>query len=324
MDQVVESVKTSVSLSHPRASHETSSLGWPPSVSIVKMAPSVANASCEVVATDGFVLVTATFGRAASLTISFLGNGPGFVDYTGSLPGSGTRCPAGAPCTAFFEPGTPVVLTAAATAGFFSEWGGDCSGTPRNESCRITMFGNRSVTATFLADPVTAHVLGDQHIAIAANGVSCDQPCERLYERGTVVTFEAVPRPGKVFTGWGGDCAPFGNANCVLEMTGNKTVSTTVFVESYTLTVFFDVAGAGAVILTSPRGSFTCETSCTMLFTPGDTVTVEAFSLYPGSSFFNGFGGDCGDQGNPCTLTMNQDRSVTAFFFIDQPCGQCP
>ena len=61
----------------------------------------------------------------------------------------------------------------------------------------------------------------------------------------------------------------------------------------------------------------TCETNCTALFAPGDTVTVEAFPVDPFSYFFGGFGGDCGDQWTPCTITLDQDRSVTAVFFFD-------
>jgi len=48
-------------------------------------------------------------------------------------------------------------------------------------------------------------------------------------------------------------------------------------------------------------------------------VIVEAF----GDAWldFFGFGGDCSDQGSPCVLAMDQDRSVTAFFGCGGGCG---
>jgi hypothetical protein len=90
----------------------------------------VGSASCEVVATGGFLSVTAVFGQAAALTIGFPGAGSGFVDSTGSLPGTEPQCVSGASCTLFFKPGTSTSLTATPTAGFFSEWGGNCTGAP--------------------------------------------------------------------------------------------------------------------------------------------------------------------------------------------------
>ena len=282
--------------------------------------------SCAVDVPDQVRVVSALFGSAAVLTISFPGNGARFVDHAGGLPGNGPRCMSGAPCTVFVEPGKTVVLTATATAGLFSEWGGDCAGIPRDASCQLVVVGTRSVSATFLADPVTARLLSDQHVAIAANGVPCDQPCDRFFERGTAVTFEALPRPGRIFTGWSGDCASLGNASCVLEMTGNRTVSASAFVERYALTLVVNndqVEGGGGsqrgVVLLTPSGELhSCEsaTTCTWLFAPDETVTVEAvsFDLF---TVFGFFGGDCSNQSNPCTLTMDQDRPVEAVFFLN-------
>ncbi|RKT44448.1 peptidase inhibitor I9 [Thiocapsa rosea] len=80
--------------------------------------------------------------REPSLSVNRLGLG-----RVSSLP-AGIDC--GAACGAAFERGSVVDLTATAGVGFtFSGWSGACAGTG---SCRLTMDGDRTATATFV-DP---------------------------------------------------------------------------------------------------------------------------------------------------------------------------
>ena len=77
------------------------------------------------------------------------------VDKTGSGAGTISSSPAGIDCGATcahdFLYGTEVTLTAVPAAGSsFTGWSGGCSGI---EPCRLTMFGARSATAAFDANP---------------------------------------------------------------------------------------------------------------------------------------------------------------------------
>jgi len=84
------------------------------------------------------------------------------------------------------------------------------------------------------------------------------------------------------------------------------------------------VSGNGTV--TSSPAGISCPGTCTASFTGGTTVTLSATPS--GGSTFGGWGGDCVGQGNPCTLTMNGPKTVTATFnpppsppqgFLDAP-----
>jgi hypothetical protein len=98
------------------------------------------------------------------------GNGSGMVT---SVP-SGINC--GATCTASFQSGTQVTLTAVAASGsIFAGWsGGGCSGI---ESCAVTLTANTSVVPTFTQISTT-------NIALAAAVL----PLSRSVEVGATAT----------------------------------------------------------------------------------------------------------------------------------------
>jgi hypothetical protein len=104
---------------------------------------------------------TATFTSAAApvqLTVLPAGTGAGTV--TSSL--SGISC--GATCTASFPSGTPVTLTAIATAGStFAGWSGPCTGMG---TCNLTLTASTTVTPTFEAG--TANITALNHIVFFA------------------------------------------------------------------------------------------------------------------------------------------------------------
>ena len=82
-------------------------------------------------------------GGDASLVVTTDGNGTGTVT---SIP-TGIDC--GTTCSATFDDGTPVDLTATPGVGStFAGWSGDCSGM---EQCSVTMDADHAVTATFTA-----------------------------------------------------------------------------------------------------------------------------------------------------------------------------
>ena len=110
---------------------------------------------CDAIAGDDCTLtlnasanVTATFGPPTrhTLTVAKGGSGGGTVT---SAP-AGIAC--GAACSAAFEEGRAITLTAAPAAdATFSGWsGGGCAGTG---ACRVTLNGDVTVRATFAQNP---------------------------------------------------------------------------------------------------------------------------------------------------------------------------
>jgi hypothetical protein len=113
--------------------------------------------------------VTAVFTRIRyTLTVERQGTGSGKVTATG------IDC--GATCSAQYDPGTIVTLTATAASGSkFDGWSGACSGT---RSCTVTMSASRTVTAVFtdtnrrpVAKSESWTIAPGQQLRVAAPGV---------------------------------------------------------------------------------------------------------------------------------------------------------
>jgi len=169
--------------------------------------------------------VTATFNtqNTPELTVSLAGNGTGVVS---SSP-SGISC---APtCSARFNPGTQVTLTAtAATNSYFGGWAGGCSG--NNPTCTLTLSASQQVTATFDTSPVlTVSLAGTGMGTISSNpsGISCAPTCSANFNAGTQVTLTATSAARSYFVGWtDGGCS--GNSpTCELTMNTSQRVTAT-------------------------------------------------------------------------------------------------
>lgn len=86
-----------------------------------------------------------------TLTVTKVGTGTGTVASDPSGVACGTRCSAG------FNPGAIVTLTASASTGsYFNGWSGECVGMG---VCQLTMSHARNVTATFTASPASPETL---------------------------------------------------------------------------------------------------------------------------------------------------------------------
>ncbi len=93
----------------------------------------------------GWGLVDALAAYRAGQVLTVIESGDGTVTSTPA----GISCPA--TCSTTVAAGTPVTLTAVASAGStFSGWGGECAGT---STCTVTMNGSHSVIATFARPP---------------------------------------------------------------------------------------------------------------------------------------------------------------------------
>lgn len=253
---------------------------------------------------DDFIL---TDIRALTLTASTEGSGSGLVT---SDP-AGIDC--GTTCTAGFQSGTVVTLTATPTGTHtFAGWMGACTGTG---DCVVTMDEAKSVVAVF-GTPTDPMLLayktgnGDGSVASDPAGLDCGATCAVSFTQNTVVTLTATPGGFSTLTGWSADCS--GTATtCVVTMTTDANV-TADFIRDMVLTVIKDGNGNGTVA-SDPAG-IDCGATCSEGFTEGTVVTLTATPA--GDSVFDGWtGGGCSGTGT-CVVTMDNDVDVNATFTL--------
>uniref|UniRef100_A0A831XFT7 Transcription factor n=1 Tax=Geobacter metallireducens TaxID=28232 RepID=A0A831XFT7_GEOME len=115
--------------------------------------PAGASSGEIMVDTFGGVAASAYFTVLQTLEVATAGSGSGTV--TSTSPDSSIACQSGssANCTADFNKGTPVTLTATpdGSGSVFSGWSGAC--TASEGDCNVTMNSDNSVTATFSVTP---------------------------------------------------------------------------------------------------------------------------------------------------------------------------
>ena len=158
------------------------------------------------------------------LAVTKNGNGGGTVSSTPT----GINC--GSICTANYNSGTSVTLTATPVTGStFVSWGGDCTGTG---PCVLGMTAARSVTATFNIPGGTSYTLtvnksgtGGGTVASSPSGINCGPTCSAPFSSGTSVTLTPTADANSTFTGWSGACT--GSGSCVVGMTAAQAVTAT-------------------------------------------------------------------------------------------------
>ena len=264
-------------------------------------------------------MVTASFTlQQFTLSVTKAGAGTGTVT---SNP-SGIAC--GSTCSAPFDAGTLVTLTATAAAGStFAGWsGGGCTGTG---ACTVTINAAASVTATFNLQQFTLSVTkagaGTGTVTSTPTGISCGATCSANYSSGTVVTLTASAPSGSTFAGWGGGGCT-GTGNCVVTM--NAAVGVTATFNSTTITITVARSGPNQGTITSSPAGINCGATCTGTFTAGTVVTL---TQAVNGSVFGGWSGPCSGVGN-CTFTVGAAATVTATYrsmrvAIESPAGAC-
>jgi hypothetical protein len=266
---------------------------------------------------DAAKSVTATFNIAGrTLTVSKAGSGAGTVT---SSP-AGIDC--GSTCSADFDHGTVVTLTATVGANStFGGWSGACTGTG---SCTVTMDAAKSVTATFDLVKRTLTVgksgTGSGTVTSSPGGINCGSNCSFDFDFGTLVTLTATPDSSSSFSGWSGGCT--GSGSCTVTMDAALGVSASFTANPappppppapvaprFALTVAMTGAGSGTVT-SSPTG-IACGASCTATYDSGTVVTLSAAAAV--GSTFTGWTGACSGTGS-CSVTMDSAKSVSAAF----------
>ena len=170
-------------------------------------------------------------GRSGSTTVTVVTRPSLTVVREGTGNGTVTSSPAGidcgTTCSASYDSGTAVTLTATPASGStFEGWtGGGCAGTG---PCTVTLTAGTTVFARFAVPRVSLTVTregtGSGTVTSSPAGIDCGAVCSASYESGTVVTLTATPATGSTFEGWtGGGCG--GTGTCTVTVTGNTAVS---------------------------------------------------------------------------------------------------
>lgn len=265
-------------------------------------------ATCSVTLTEDRAIDAAFPLRRHDLAIT--------VEGSGAVTSSPAGIDCGATCSASYEHGTSVTLTASpdTATSSFADWGGACAGTTET-TCTVDLVDARTVSARFTLLPRQLEVsrtgLGAGTITSTAAGIDCGTDCTETYPHGTTVTLTAAADAAtSVFAGWSGSCSGT-SATCTVAMTAARSVSARFDRAPRTITVV--VGGAGSGRVSSSPGGIDCPGTCAAQFGHGTTVMLTASPS--SSSSFAGWGGAC--AGTPfvvCTLTADGDQSVTASF----------
>jgi uncharacterized protein (UPF0548 family) len=172
------------------------------------------------------VLINNTGLAPNTLTVNKAGTGSGTMT---SSP-AGINC--GATCSASYDSGTTVTLTATpATGSLFTGWSG-CD-TVSGTTCKVIMSAARAVTATFTLQRFTLTVnkasplgIGNGTVTSSDGGINCGPTCSASYDYGTVVTLTATPNslPPSIFNGWSG-CDAVSGTTCIVAMSAARSVT---------------------------------------------------------------------------------------------------
>jgi len=253
------------------------------------------SANPVTVTMDGAKSVAVTFSRIV-YTLGLAKTGSGSVKVNGTsqaLPWSGQ-----------FNSGEQVTLEAAAADGWrFDGWSGDM--TWPGSLLIVTMDAGKSIVADFsqLSYPLSIIKTGSGSVKV--NGTLHSLPWSDVFLSGTQVTLEAVPASGWRFDGWSGN-ATWQDKTLTVTMSGPKNLTATFSEDTFTLSLA--KVGEGSVKVKGTLWSLPWSGQ----FTTGSQVTLEAV---PDDGWeFKRWSGDANWQGVTLTVTMSENKTITAEF----------
>jgi gliding motility-associated-like protein/uncharacterized repeat protein (TIGR02543 family) len=118
------------------------------------------------------------------------------------------------------------------------------------------------------------------------------------YQAGSAAILTATPATDYIFTGWSGDATGTSTSTTVA-MNSNKSVTANFQLQRYTLSTITSPAAAGTV---TGAGTYAYGTMATINATPA------------AGYIFTGWSGDASGTSASTTVTMNENKSVTANF----------
>ncbi|MFL5310901.1 MAG: InlB B-repeat-containing protein, partial [Myxococcales bacterium] len=266
--------------------------------------------SCEVVL-DADVTVMAVFARVPppppqrpQLVVGITGSG--------SVRSSPVGIDCRPNCTAAFDRGTVVTLTATPAAGLqFDGWGAACAG---KAACKLTLGGDAQVFATFSAPPVRIEVSfagsGSGRVTASPALLDCSGTCTATIPNGTTLALTATPQFGSRFAGWSRGCS--GGGACTVSATDKDIQVRATFellpTHRVDLAIGFNGSSSGRVVSDPP--GIDCTSNCSATFPEGAQVALTA-TPDSRSTFLSWFQG-CGGTDPVCKVVVLGDMTVQA------------
>ncbi len=264
-----------------------------------------------------------------TLSVSKSGNGSGTIT---SNP-SGINC--GSTCSANFDSGKSITLTAAPSSGSnFVGWSGACSGT--SLTCVVIMNSNKSATAEFVSGstpPPTSCIgslscqsSGDNSIVVIRYGfLNCVNKVE-LYQDNVSKSDLGSGTALGLYVSAG--LKPDTSYNFSLKSGGKTIAEKSCSTQpsdpppslKYTLSV--SKSGNGSGTITSNPSGINCGSTCSANFDSGKSITLTA-APSSGSNFV-GWSGACSGTSLTCVVIMNSNKSATAEFKKSESTVVCP
>jgi hypothetical protein len=183
--------------------------------------------------------------------------------------------------------------------------------------CEGTLAGNLYTTGPITADcSVTATFAIDTFIVSASvsGGNGTVSPASQTVDYNGSATINIFPNTGYHIASTTDNGSPVSIANpyVISNVTDAHTVVVTFAIDTHTLSVTKEGTGSGSV--TSVPTGIDCGSDCSEVYDYGTSVTLTAAPDV--SSTFSGWSGACTGT-DPCTRTMDADKSVIATFTLN-------
>jgi uncharacterized protein (DUF2141 family) len=202
--------------------------------------------------------------------------------------------------------GSPVIDAGSNPASLSSDQRG--TGFPRQVDT-VDMGAVEYMTNTSLTVSIAGN--GSGSVTSVPAGIDCTADCGATFDPNITVTLTATPGTETVFTGWSDGCS--GTGSCTVSMDQARSVTATFTLNKYALSVI--VAGTGSGSVSSNPAGISCESDCSESY--DYNTSVELSAMPDTGSTFTGWSDGCSGAGS-CTVSMDQARSVSAAFSLNQ------
>jgi Divergent InlB B-repeat domain len=153
---------------------------------------------------------------------------------------------------------------------------------------------------------------------VSGGGIQCPGTCSEAIAAGTQVLLTATAGASSTFGGWSG-CDSTRGSVCAVTMSSDDKMVTATFApaapSTHTLTVEIQGSGSGTV----SGGGISCPGTCQESVASGTQVTLTpspaSGSIFMGWTGCDASSGTIGESYyQPCTVTLNADKTVSATF----------
>lgn len=158
---------------------------------------------------------------------------------------------------------------------------------------------------------LTVNVLGSGQVVSHDGGIDTSFDNSQVYDTGTRVILEAIPAPGYIFGGWGGDVHST-NATLTLTMNSDKVITAKFAPEGATYMLTVVKSGSGSGTVTSDDEAINCGTVCSQTYTSG--TLIELTATPDEDSGFEGWSGDISSTSSTVPVIINGDMTIIAVF----------